>query len=95
MLPGVVFKRVLLLLVLISALGKYDLEPLLVVLFILSPVSVELEEDTSVNGGIGLWPLLLNSPLTSCELDVAIENALDWLGFVFEVLDDDGRLNEG
>ena len=94
MLPGVVFKRVLLLLVLISALGKYDLEPLLVVLLILSPVSVELEEDTSVSGGIGLWPLLLNSPLTSCEL-VAVENALDWLGFVFEVLDDDEMLNEG
>ena len=88
------FKRVLLLLVLISALGKYDLEPLLVVLLILSPVSVELEEDTSVSGGIGLWPLLLNSPLTSCEL-VAVENALDWLGFVFEVLDDDEMLNEG
>ena len=71
MLPGVVFKRVLLLRVLISALGKYDLEPVGVVLLILSPVSVELDEDTSVNGGTGLWPLLLNSPLTSGELEFA------------------------
>ena len=66
-----VFKRVLLLPVLPSALGKDDLEPFEVVLFILSPVSVELEEETSVKGGIGLWPLLFISPLTSGELEVA------------------------
>ena len=71
LLPGVVFKRVLLVPALPSALGKDDLELFVVVLFILSPVSVELDEETSVKGGIGLWPLLLISPLTSGELEVA------------------------
>ena len=71
MLPGVVFKRVLLLLVLISVLGKDDLEPLVIMLLIFSAVSVELDDDTSVKGGMGLWPLSIKTPLTSGELDVA------------------------
>ena len=89
----VVFKRVLLLPVLLSALGIDDLEPLGVVLLQFSPVSVELDEETSTRGGIGLWPPLFASPLASDELDVAWENAFDWLGLTFDALDDDGKPN--
>ena len=66
-----VFKRVVLLPVLLSALGKDDLEPFGVVLLQFSPVSVELDEETSTRGGIGLWRPLFDSPLASGELDVA------------------------
>ena len=70
-LPVVVFKRVVLLL-LLSALGNDDLEPFGVLALPFSPVSVELEEDTSTRGGIGLLEFSLNSsPLTLDEVGAA------------------------
>ena len=70
-LPVVVFKRVVLLL-LLSALGNDDLEPFGVLALSFSPVSVELEEDTSTRGGIGLLEFSLNSsPLTLVEVGAA------------------------
>ena len=89
--PELAFKRVLLLPVLLSALGNEDPESFGVVLLQFSPISVELDEDTSTRGGTGLW-LSVDSPLASCELEVAWGNAFDWLGLVFGVLD--GKPNE-
>ena len=95
LLPEVVFKRVVLLPVLLSALGNDDLEPFGVLLLQFSPVSVELDDETSTRGGIGLfWPPLVDSPLMLMEVGVAWENVFDWLGLVVEELDDDGKLNE-
>ena len=71
-LPVVVFKRVVALLLLLSALGNDDLEPFGVLVLPFSPVSVELEEDTSTRGGIGLLEFSLNSsPLTLVEVGAA------------------------
>ena len=92
-LSALVFKRVLIFPVLLLTLWKDVLEPLAVVLLQFSVFSVELEDDTSNSGGSEPRPSLLDSWFPSRELDVAWGNAFDWLGLVFDVVDD-GKPNE-